>query len=139
MAIIPQKLYVIRDTKMNTIKPGAKGQFAFDTVGHARRSLVHTVWWNCYRADTVIGKLMPAGHQLMDLRDQLQEVILSEPNWRKRDQQAMDDRRDLDAKISKWKRDNGTQYRKERDAIKFDKQKRFVVESLINVETQEIK
>ncbi len=137
MAIVKQDLFVIRDTLHNQIMPGAKSQFAFDTSASARRSLVHAGWWYSYKENSTIRKLMTNGNQLIDAQEQLQGELQGVP-WQKRDPRIVDELSRVKREIHTWKISD-KEYRKGHDAIKFDKQSRYVVECLVSVETKEIK
>lgn len=137
MAIVPQKLFVIRDTQENKIMPGAKGQFAFDQKAQAHRSIPHTQWWAYYKKFSTVRKLMPYGdssvHTFERMRDEIQKR-----GWRDRDENLTMAYNDLNAEIHKWIRES-KEYQIAVDKIKFDKQTRYVVELLVQIETQEIK
>ena len=140
MAIIQQDLFVIRDTENNLLMEGAKGQLAFDTTEHARRSLTHTHWWTAYKFERTIRLLMPNGDVECDKLNHMDEEYARQykADWQTIDRQLADARAELSAGIHKWARDNRIEFDAERRKIKFDKQTKFAVESLVSVETKEI-
>lgn len=138
MAIVPQQgLVVIRDTLKNKIMPGAKDQMAFDSKGRARRSLVHAGWWSQAARHETLRELMPNGNMIVDAREQIKEE-LNRQGWRNRDQQLVAEFSRIEDEIRQFTRGN-TEYSKTVSAYKFDKQTRYVIELLVNIETQEIK
>jgi hypothetical protein len=114
---------------------GAKGQFAFSTKGHARKSLVHTGWWTRYKKLTTVRKLMPFGDQKVDGLEQIIELRAAEDAFN-HDPNLTQALRNIESEINTWIRNKD--YREEFNKIKFDKQKRFAVELLTSVETKEI-
>jgi hypothetical protein len=136
MALVPQKLYVIRDTQENIIMSGAKGQFAFDNSGSARRSLVHTRWWPQSKRDSTIRKLMPNGNSLVDALEQMDKE-LKDQGWHNRDGRLVQARNDARQEIRMWE-GQSKEYESEYNKIKFDNQTRFVIEYLVSIETKEI-
>ena len=138
MAIVPQQeMFVIRDKVENKIMEGAKGQLAFGTTGHARKSLVHTGWWTMYKRHSTVRKLMPSGNQVVDEYEHLVEMC-NKDDWRNRDKQLWEARRLLGNDIDKWIR-GCKEYNGVVSTIKFDKQTRYAVECLVLIETKEIK
>jgi hypothetical protein len=142
MAIVPQQeMYVIRDKVENKIMEGAKGQLAFGTVGHARKSLVHTSWWAEYKRYDTVRKLMPSGNRVVDEYEHLARMCIKDSKvngWQNRDKQLFEARNLLQNDIHKWCRGN-IEYADTVRKIKFDKQTRYVVECLTSIETKEIK
>jgi hypothetical protein len=137
MAIVPQDMFVIRDTVKNEIMEGAKGQLAFSTTGVARRSLVHTGWWLNFKRYDTARKLMPLGNQKIDELEHLNALVQAE-DWRNRDKRLAAARNDLNSEISQWMR-GSKEYKEASNKVKFDNQTRYVVESLVLIETKEIK
>lgn len=136
MAIVKQDMYVIRDKIENVLMEGAKGQLAFDTQGHARKSLVHTGWWTYYKMYRTIRKFMPNGERLVDEFEHLTRLVQKE-DYQNRDPKLSAARNDVNKEIMDWKRGN-KEYVEEFRKLKFDKQTRYAVESLILIETKEI-
>lgn len=137
MAIIIQDIFVIRDKVANQLMEGAKGQLAFNTKGHARKSLVHTGWWPWFKKYDTVRKLMPNGNQAVDEYENLRELMAKE-DYRNRDIVLRDALRHADSDISSWIRSNQKAFLAAVAKIKFDNQTRYVVESLVSIETKEI-
>jgi hypothetical protein len=142
MAIVPQQeMFVIRDTVLNKIMEGAKGQLAFGTTGHARKSLVHTGWWTEYKRYDTVRKLMPSGNRIVDEYEHLGRMVQQDSkvnDWKNRDQQLHIARNLIQNDIYKWCR-GSKEYAEAHRKIKFDKQTRYAVECLTSIETKEIK
>jgi hypothetical protein len=142
MAIVPQQeMFVIRDKVENKIMEGAKGQLAFGTTGHARKSLVHTGWWGDYKRYSTVRKLMTNGDKAVDEYEHLSRMVtldLKTNDWRTRDKKLLEARNLLQNEIYKWCRDS-KEYTSTVAKIKFDKQTRYAVECLTSIETKEIK
>ncbi len=135
MAIVKQELFVIRDKVENQLMPGAKGQLAFDTVGFARKSLVHSCWWPHFKKYDTVRDLMPNGNPIVDEFEHLSK-LRREEHWDNRDPLLLKALNTVDNEIQRWIRSTGTPFHTAVAKIKFDKQTRYAVESLVLIETK---
>lgn len=140
MAMIKQELFVIRDTLINKLMLGAKSQIAFDSKGAARRSLVHTGWWEEFKRRQVILSHMPNGAHVLQLQEQLEAEfqIQYARDWKTVNPVLRKQLAGISADIGAWAKSSHGLVDTEIRKIKFDNQKRYVVEYLINIETKEI-
>ncbi len=134
MAIIDQKLFVIRDKDTNSLMQGAKGQLAFNTAGSARKSLIHTSWWPAYKKFKVVREMMSGGNSLVNEREQL--VALQAKDYCVIIAKGLIS---IDEEIRQFIIATGVPFHRAVKEIKFDNQPRYTVECIEQIVTKEIK